>query len=255
MNTARRFEGKVALITGGASGIGRAVGLRLTREGANVAVADIDPEGGRETVRQMESEGGKAIFIEADVTVPEANEKMIAETVRTLGRLDVLVPSAGIGSGKSVTEITTEDWDRVVDLDLRAVFLACKQAVPHMQAGGGAIVLISSIGGLCGSTGAAFAAAKGGVVNFTRSLAVAHAKENVRVNCVCPGYVATPIIQRILDDPERLARIASLHPMGRIGRAEEVAAAIAFLASDEASFITGAILTVDGGFCAAGPAS
>ncbi len=250
----RRFEGKVALITGGGSGLGRASAVRLASESAAVVIADIDPEGGKETCRQVEEAGGRALFCLADVRKAVDAERMVAETVRAFGRLDVLFPSAGVGAGGTVVDTSEEDWDRVVNLDLRGVYLSCKYAIPEMcKVGGGAIVLVSSIGGLRGNWGASFCAAKGGVVNLTRHMAVAHAPENIRVNCICPGYIATSIIQGILDDPEALERASARHPMGRIGRAEEVAATVAFLASDEASFITGAILAVDGGYLAAGP--
>jgi NAD(P)-dependent dehydrogenase (short-subunit alcohol dehydrogenase family) len=249
----RRFEGKVALITGGGSGLGRASGVRIASEGGSVAIADIDREGGRESCRLIEEAGGKVLFVEADVTRAADNERMVAETVKEFGRLDVLFTSAGVGAGGTVVETTEEYWDRVLNLDLKGVFLASKYAIAAMrESGGGAIVHVSSIGGERGGWGASFCAAKGGVINLTRSMAVAHARENIRVNCICPGYIATPIIQGILDDPEKLAAVSERHPMGRIGTAEEVAAAVAFLASDEASFITGAILAVDGGYLAAG---
>jgi len=249
----RRFEGRVALITGGGSGIGRASALRLASEGAAIAVADIDSGGGEETCRQVQAHAGRAVFVPADVTQAADAERMVAETVKAFDGLDVLFTSAGVGGGGSVVDLSEEDWDRLVDLDLKGVYLSSKFAIPEMRKlERGAIVHVSSIGGLRGMSGAHFCAAKGGLINLTRSMAVAHAAENIRVNCICPGYIATPIIQGILDDPEKLKRTGARHPMGRIGTAEEVAAAVAFLASDEASFITGAILAVDGGYLAAG---
>jgi NAD(P)-dependent dehydrogenase (short-subunit alcohol dehydrogenase family) len=248
-----RFEGKVALITGGGSGLGRASAVRLAGEGASIAVVDISPEGGQKTVRQVEDVGGRGLFILADTTKTEDVRRMVTETVEAFGRLDVLFPSAGVGAGGDVVGTTEEHWDRVLGLDLRGVYLACKYAIPEMRRNAsGAIVLVASIGGLLGNWGASFCAAKGAIVNLTRQMALAHASEHIRVNCICPGYIATPIIQGILDDSKRLKKTAERHPMGRIGQPEEVAAAVAFLASDEASFITGAILAVDGGYLAAG---
>lgn len=254
MDAPARFKGKVALITGAGRGIGRASALRLASEGAAVSVADMDEKGGRETVRMVEDKGAQAVFILADVTRSEDVQRMVAETVKALGGIDILFPGAGVGAGGTVDSISEAEWDRVVNLDLRGVFLCCKYAIPEIRKrGGGAVVHVSSIGGERGISGAGFCAAKGGIINLTRSMAVAYAKENIRVNCLCPGYIATPIIQGILDDPQRLAATSARHPMGRIGAAEEVAAAVAFLASDDASFITGAILPVDGGYLASGP--
>ena len=250
----RRFDGKVALVTGGASGIGRAVAMRLASEGADVAVADVDEVGGRQTCRSVEDSDGRALFVCADVTRATDAERMVAEAVGAFGRLDVLFPGAGIGAGGTVLDTDEKAWDRVVGLDLKGVFLACKYAIRAMlQSGGGAIVTVSSIGGMQGKAGAAFAAAKAGVVNLTRSMAVAHARQGVRANCVCPGWVHTAINDRVLRDPERKAQIADRHPMGRLGSPDEIAAAVAFLASDEASWITGAVLPVDGGYLASGP--
>jgi len=253
MDIPRRFENRVALITGGSSGLGRAAALRLSVEGASVAIADIDTDGGQRVCGEIEAAGGKGLFIRADVSIEEDCRKMVAETAAAFARLDVLFTSAGIGGMGSVDELSPETWDRLLNLDLRGVFLSSKYAIGEMRkTGGGSIVHVSSIGGLRGNWGAHFCAAKGAIVNLTRQMAVAHACENIRVNCICPGYIRTPIIQKILDDPEELRKVAARHPMNRIGEPEEVAAAVAFLTSDEASFITGAILPVDGGYLAAG---
>lgn len=250
----KRFEGKVALITGGGSGIGRAVALRFAAEGAMVAVADINSVGGQEICRQIESLGSRALFARADVTTSTDAERMVMETVKAFGRLDILFTAAGIGGGGTVVDISEEEWDRMVNLDLKGVYLSSKFAIPAMRkTGSGAIIHVASIGGLRGDWGgASFSAAKGGVINLTRHMAVAHAPENIRVNCVCPGVIETPLTENWLNNPEVRKSVTARHPIGRLGQPEEVAAAVAFLASDDASFITGAILAVDGGCLASG---
>lgn len=251
-----RFKGKAALITGGGSGIGRACGLRIAREGGAVCVADIRGDSASAVRAEIESEGGTAVAVVGDVASASDCERMVAATVEALGGLDVLVTSAGIhGGGQTVVDTSEETWSRVIGIDLTGAFLVSKFAVPHMRrAGGGAIAHVASIGGLRGSpNGTAFHSAKGGLVNLTRHMAVAHARENIRVNCVCPGVVRTPLVEQWLSDPQARRAACAWHPMNRIGRPEEIAAAVAFLCSEEAGFITGAILPVDGGHTAASP--
>lgn len=253
MMTTNRYEGKVALITGGGAGLGHATALRLAAEGAAVGVADIRPDRAAHVAGEITRAGGRGAAITCDVTIPADNERAVAEMVRAFGGLHVLVTSAGIGLGGTVVDTSEEELNAVIDLDLRAVILSSKYAIPEMRrSGAGAIVHISSIAGVRGDRDSIFCAAKTGVVGLTQGMAAAHAREHIRVNCVCPGVILTPMTERWLSDPQVLARASSYHPMGRIGRPEEVAAAIAFLASDEASFITGAILPVDGGYVATG---
>ncbi|MFC1525453.1 SDR family NAD(P)-dependent oxidoreductase [Candidatus Latescibacterota bacterium] len=255
MDNPRRYVGKVALITGGASGLGRAAAERLSWEGAAVALADVDADTAASTRVALEEAGGRALDVPCDVTSETDCRSAVERAVEAFGRLDVLITSAGIhGGGLTVVDTEEEVWDRVLDLDLKGAYLISKFAVPEMErAGAGAILHISSIGGLRGqANGTAFQSAKGGLVNLTRHMSVAHAEATIRVNCICPGVVETPLTREWLSDPQRRAGAAAWHPLNRVAEPEEIAAAIAFLCSDEALFITGAILPVDGGYTAAG---
>jgi NAD(P)-dependent dehydrogenase (short-subunit alcohol dehydrogenase family) len=251
-----RFEGKVALVTGGGSGIGRASVLRLAQEGADVAIVDIAGARAQQVAAEVESLGRRALVIEADVSVPEDNARMFATTMQHFGHLDVLFNNAGIGGGGTVVmEMEVEDWDRVIAVNLRGVFLGCKYGVPALtQSGGGAIVnMASSMSGwdtLQG--GAAYMASKGGVAMLTKGLALEAAAYNIRVNAVCPGIIETPLSfdQGGMDDEVWQAwfkRFSQRIPLRRVGQPEDVAAVVAFLASDDARHVTGSLLLIDGG--------
>jgi NAD(P)-dependent dehydrogenase (short-subunit alcohol dehydrogenase family) len=247
-----RLKDKIALITGGASGIGRATSLLFAREGAHVVVVDVAIEGGNETVRQIAAAGGAATFVKADVAISSEIRDFIEATVTTHGRLDVLFNNAGVeGPAAKIADYDEDEWARVVAIDLTAVFLAMKHAIPQMvRQGGGAIISTASVAGLVGFPGsAAYAAAKAGVINLTRLAAVEYARHNVRVNCICPGIIDTPMAGRVLGG-QRDEKLNRLQPVGRFGRPEDIASAALFLASDESSFANGAPFIIDGGYVA-----
>ncbi len=245
------LKGKVAIVTGGASGIGRATAILFARESAKVVVADYNPEGGQETLAVIKVEGGEANFIETDVSKPEDVERMVEETVRSYGRLDILFNNAGVGETAKVTEASLDHWERVLAINLRGVFLGCKYAIPKMiESGGGSIINNASILAEVGfSQAAAYSASKHGVVGLTKTIALDYAAEGIRANTVCPGFIRTPMVMEGLDEAAR-EYVVSLHPLGRMGEPEEVAEAVLFLASDRSSFITGTCLFVDGGYTA-----
>ncbi|HJR88410.1 MAG TPA: glucose 1-dehydrogenase [Acidimicrobiia bacterium] len=243
-----RFDGKVALVTGAASGIGRETALRLAREGAAVVVADIQQESGDKVVAEIKAAGGRAIFFGLDVASEDAWAEAIARTESEFGGLNILVNNAGIGDNDPIEVTSKQTYDRVIAITQTSVFLGHKVASAALKkSGNGAVVNVSSMFGIVGGFGTspAYHAAKGAVRLLTKSTALAWAKENVRVNSVHPGFVETPILGDT--DPDMLA---NLTPMGRLAQPEEIAAAITFLASDDASFITGAEFVVDGGYTA-----
>ncbi len=252
-----RFEGRSVMVTGGGSGIGRATAIAFAREGASVAVGDVSAARGRETVRTIRSAGGRAAFFRGDVSKEADAEDLVTGTVRTFGRLDVLFNNAGILIESPVHEMSASDWDRVLAVNLRGAFLMAKHAVRAMlRQGGGAIVNTASVNALVGDPEeAAYCASKAGVALLTKSMALAYAKDGIRVNAVCPGWVETPMFQQEADTrgiplAAYRARAGAQHPIGRIGRPEEIARVVLFLASEEASYVTGALVVADGGYTA-----
>jgi len=247
-----RLAGKVALITGGGSGMGRASCVLFAREGARVAVVDRAADAGEETVRQIRDEGGDASFVEADVSDAADVERMMAATVDLYGRIDVLFNNAGI-EGPSVTllEYGEDDWARVIAVNLTAVYRAMRAAIPHMiEQGGGVILSTASVAGLVGlARSSAYSAAKAGVIGLTRTVALEYGPQNIRANCICPGFISTPMLDRVRGDrpEEALHRYA---PLRRVGHADDIAHAAVYLASDEASYVTGVPFMVDGGYVA-----
>jgi NAD(P)-dependent dehydrogenase (short-subunit alcohol dehydrogenase family) len=244
------FSGKVALVTGGASGIGRATARLLAQRGAAVVVADIDTDGALAVATGIAAEGGKALALTSDVVDAAQCDAAVATAVDAFGGLDILVNNAGAGRRGDSDAVTDDDWRFVLGLNLDGCFFMARAAIRAMLGGrGGAIVNTASMFGLVGFPGhAAYSAAKGGIVNLTRTLALEYAARGIRVNAVCPGVIRTALVKD--NSADRMAMLESLHPMRRLGEAEEVARAICFLASDEASFVTGAMLAVDGGYTA-----
>ncbi len=257
---AGQLGGKVALVTGGSSGIGRATALAFAREGTKVVIADVDVAGGSETVRMIEAAGGDAVFAKTDVSQAAEVAAMVTQAVETYGRLDCAFNNAGIGGGAPLHEYPEQHWDRVISINITGVWLCLKYELAHMrQQGSGVIVNTASILGVVGrgavlvnrGGSAAYAASKHAVVGLTKTAALEYAQEGIRVNAVCPAISRTPRAERLfVQDPGLEAQTLSRIPMGRIGAPEDTAEAVVWLCSDAASFITGHALVIDGGVVA-----
>lgn len=249
-----RVDGKVAVITGAASGMGRATAVRFAGEGAAVVIADLNEEGGAAAVRECKENGGRAVFQKTDVTSEASVKAMVERAVKEFGRLDITFNNAGLGGALgSIEHITVEDWDRTQAVLLRGVFLGIKHSIPEMRkVGGGSIISTASVAGLAGGNGPhSYSAAKAGVVNLTRSAALEVAKDKIRVNCICPGGINTPIFNIISSDRATIEQLlAKVHPIQRAGHPEDIANMALFLASDESEWITGTAMVVDGGLMA-----
>lgn len=245
------LDGKVALVTGAASGIGRSTAELYAREGARVIVSDVDESGGSETVRIIEEGGGEASFVRADVSDPSSCEELVRSTLDRFGRLDCACNNAGIGGESNPTgAYSIEGWQKVIEINLSGVFYCMRHQIPAMIAGGGgSIVNMASILGQVGfATAPAYVAAKHGVLGLTKSAAIEYAEQGLRVNAIGPAFIRTPLIESLENDPDTNKMLLSLHPMGRLGEPSEVAELVVWLSSDKASFVTGSYYAVDGGY-------
>jgi NAD(P)-dependent dehydrogenase (short-subunit alcohol dehydrogenase family) len=251
-----RIKDKVALITGASGGIGRETAVLFAQEGAKVVAVDINDEGGAETLEMIHSQGGEAVYVPANVTQADAAEKMVQVAEERYGRLDILFNNAGIMHGDDADAVATDEavWDLTMDVNVKGVFLGCKFGIPALRrAGGGSIINTASFVALLGAATPqiAYTASKGAVLSMTRELAIIHARENIRVNALCPGPLHTELLMKFLNtDAKKQRRLVHI-PMGRFGKAAEMAKAALFLASDDSSYVTGTEFVVDGGITAA----
>jgi NAD(P)-dependent dehydrogenase (short-subunit alcohol dehydrogenase family) len=252
-----RLKGKIAVITGVGTGQGRSASILFAREGAKIAGCDWNAEAGEETTRMVKAQGGEMVFVKADVSSFRDCENVIRTALSTYGRIDILYNNAGVGFSSSlamgdILSTPEEDWDRVLAINLKSMFLMCKFAIPEMiRAGGGAIVNTASIAALIGSEAAhAYTASKGGMIALSRALAVEFGPKNIRVNCICPGAIDTPMIAPVVEPLRASGQQFMAAPIRRLGTPEDIAYCALYLASDESSFVTGATFVVDGGFTA-----
>jgi NAD(P)-dependent dehydrogenase (short-subunit alcohol dehydrogenase family) len=244
-----RLSSKVAIVTGGGSGIGRATALLFAQEGAKVVVGDYNPELGRKAVQEIKDARGEAYFVQVDVAQADLVQAMVDAALTAFGGVDILFNGAGVLAFGTALDTDEQTWSRVLAINLTGTFLCCKAVLPHMiKRGGGSIINVSSSTGAHDAKGntVAYVASKGGVTLLTKAMAIDHAKANVRVNAIAPGPTDTPMLRNVLS-PEDISAFARTFPLGRLGRPEELAKAALFLASDESSFVTGCILAVDGG--------
>ncbi len=248
-----KLKDRVAVITGSASGIGRASALEFAKEGSRVVVADINLSGARETVKQIEQSSGVAVAVEVDVSMPGSVKEMVENTIHAFGHIDVLFNNAAIQVNKTIEDTTFEEWTREIGINLGGVFLCSKLFLPHLRLSRGCIVNMSSVNGFFVEPACAgYCASKGGIIALTKAMAIDHGKDGIRVNCICPGYIdaglAWGYFEAQVNPAEARKSAGKLHALGRIGRPEEVARLAVFLASNDGSFITGSAIVVSGGF-------
>lgn len=248
----KTLNGRVAIVTGGGSGIGRAISELYASEGAKIVIADMDEEGGNETTAAIKKDGGEAIFIQCDTSNPDDNKKIVDAAIERFGALHIAVNNAGIGGPLALTgEYPIDGWDKVIAINLSGVFYGMRYQIPAMEkSGSGSIINMASILGKVGAKNSpAYSAAKHGIIGLTETAALEYANKNIRINSIGPGYIMTPLLTKNLNE-EALKGLVSLHPMGRLGKPEEVAELALWLASDKSSFVTGSYYNIDGGYLA-----